>query len=56
MALFRWMSFKFQLFAVPIGDVNVSLKDLVTGKTHSRQATKAWRQSRSIALLYPSSR
>jgi hypothetical protein len=41
MAFFMWHSFKFQFSAAPTGHVIVTLKDLVKGKIHPRQATKA---------------
>ena len=46
-----WLSFKFQLFAAPTGHVILALKDVGKGKIHPRQATKAWRHGRCIALL-----
>ena len=36
-----WLSFKFQLSAVPTGRVILALKDLDKSKIHSRQATEA---------------
>jgi len=46
-----WLFFKFQLSASRTGHVILALKDLVEGKIHPRQATKARRQSRCIVLL-----
>jgi len=45
MALFVWLSFKFQLSAAPTACVILALKDLGKGKIHPRQATRAQRQS-----------
>jgi len=45
-----WLSFKFQLSAAPTGHVIEALRDLGKSKIHPREATKAWRQSRCIAL------
>jgi len=41
MVFFMWLSFKFQLSAVPTGRVILALKDLDKSKIHSRQATEA---------------
>jgi len=46
-----WLSFKFQLSAARTGHVILALKDLGKGKVHPRQATKALRQSKCIAVL-----
>ena len=51
MAYFMWLSFKSQLSAAATGHVILALKDLDKCKIHPRQATKAQRQSRCIALL-----
>jgi len=51
MAFFMWLSFKFQLSAARTGHVILALKDLGKGKVHPRQATKALRQSKCIAVL-----
>jgi len=47
---FVWLSFKFQLFAAPTGCVILKVKDLGKGKIDPRQATKAQKQNRYIAL------
>jgi hypothetical protein len=52
MAFFMRVAFKFQLSAAPTGYVIPALKDSGKGKIHPRQATKAQRQSRCIALLF----
>jgi hypothetical protein len=45
-----WLSFKFQLSAVPTGHEILALKDLVEVKINPRQATKVERQGRCTAL------